>query len=86
MSEATTEAVDETAKKQRKAYSNATALLREENRARFEELREQESKKLGVAYTRRPTETEKAEAELAALLAKHPELRERIAPATPVAG
>lgn len=71
---------EDTAKLQRKAYTNATTLLREEHRKRFEELREQESQKLGVPYKRRPTASEKAEEKLRALLAEHPELRERVAP------
>lgn len=38
------------------------------------------AQKLGVPYKRRPTASEKAEEKLRALLAEHPELRERVAP------
>lgn len=63
----------------RKAYSAATKRLREENRDTFTKLYIEEAKKLGVDYKPKPTEEEKAEAQLAEILAAHPHLRDKVA-------
>lgn len=65
--------------KLRAAYGAATKRLREENLDRFNELRAEESTRLGVDWKPRPTAEQKAEAELEALLATHPNLAEKLA-------
>lgn len=65
-----------------KAYSAASARLREEHRKQFDALYVEEAAKLGVEYKPKPTEEEKAEQQLRELLAQHPNLRSKIAPAT----
>ena len=72
----TTEATD--AEKRRQAYNAAERKLREKYRGEFIELVKAEALKLGVVYEPRKTESEKAEAKLAELLAAHPELRDKV--------
>lgn len=71
--------IEEKDAKLRAAYSAATKRLREENLDRFNELRAEEAKRLGVEWSPRPTAEQKAEAELEALLAAHPNLAEKVA-------
>jgi hypothetical protein len=61
----------------REAYSAATTRLRDEFRQRFNELLIEEMGKRGVNWSPRPTEEQKAEQEVADLLARFPELREK---------
>lgn len=75
------EVTNEKATNQRKAYGLAMKRLREAHREEFNTFMAEEAKTLGVDWKPRPTEAEKAAAELDALLAAHPELRERLAPA-----
>ena len=63
---------------QRKAYDAATSDLRAKYRTEFNELRAKHAADLGVAWTPRLTEYEKAEKLMAELLAKHPELAGKI--------
>lgn len=60
------------------AYAKATKQLRDENLDRFRELYVIAAKELGYDYTPKPTAEEKAEAELAALLAANPNLKSRL--------
>lgn len=62
----------------RQAYGTASQRLREENRDRFNELRIEAAKDLGVEWAPRPTADEKAEQEFDALIEAHPHLRERL--------
>lgn len=62
----------------KKAYSNATSRLREEQRNEFDRLYSEEAKKLGVVYTPKPTAEQKAKQELEDLLAKFPHLRDQL--------
>lgn len=63
---------------QRRAYGAATATLREKHREEFNTLMKAECAALGVEWSPRPTEAEKAKQALDALLAAHPELREQV--------
>jgi hypothetical protein len=62
----------------KKAYSSATARLREEKREEFDGLYAEEAQKLGVTYTPRPNAEQKAEQELNRLLEEFPHLRDRL--------
>lgn len=78
----TTEATDKSTL-QRKAYGLAQTRLREAHREEFNAFMAEEAKKLGVEWKPKPTEAEKAKAQLDSLLAQHPELRAQFeAPAT----
>lgn len=59
----------------RKAYGQATALLREQHRDEFDGLYAQEAKALGVDYTPRPSAEQRALQQIEALLNEHPALR-----------
>lgn len=61
----------------REAYSKATSRLREENRDKFNALVQEEMSARGIEWKPRPTEVEKAEAQMRDLLAAHPELAEK---------
>ena len=63
------------ASKQRKAYGAATARLREAHRDEFNTFMQEEAKTLGIDWKPKPTDAQKAKAQLDALLAEHPELR-----------
>lgn len=62
----------------RKAYASATKRLREAHLPEFRTLQQEEAKALGVDWTPKPTKEEKAEAQLAELLAANPNLKQRI--------
>lgn len=62
----------------RQAYGAATRRLRESHRAEFNALMQEEAKELGLDWKPKPTDAEKAAAQVAALLAAHPELREQM--------
>jgi len=62
----------------RKAYGAATTRLREQYRSEFDALYSQEAEALGVDYKPRPTPEQKAEQDLAELLAKFPHLRDKV--------
>lgn len=62
------------AEKRRKAYAAGEKRLREAHRDEFLQYVQEEARALGVEYKARPTEQEKAQAALDALLAAHPEL------------
>lgn len=70
----------------RAAYSAATQALREQHREDFNRLYAAEAKQRGVDWKPKPTARERAEAQLAALLAEHPDLLPQTgveAPVTP---
>lgn len=67
------------ATKKRQAYSNAEKALREKHQDEFRDLVKAEAQKLGVEYKFRPSAEERAAAEMEALLAKFPGLREKVA-------
>jgi uncharacterized protein YdeI (YjbR/CyaY-like superfamily) len=75
-------AKDETTdgKEMQQARSAALSRLREENRARYNEILVEEAAKRGITWTPQPTKEEKAEAELQRLLAENPALAEKYAP------
>lgn len=76
-----TKAADDSSTKDsllRQAYGAATARLRDAYRAEFNKLYAEEAAARNVEWKPRPTEEEKAEAQLAALLAAHPNLREKV--------
>lgn len=75
MAETTT---DEKQKRQRKAYTQATARLRENRRAEFDNYLAEESEKLGVEYKRRLTPEEKARRQMAELLQQYPGLADEV--------
>jgi hypothetical protein len=60
------------------AYAAANKRLREENLDRFRELQVEEARNRGIDYTPKPTAEEKAEQQLADLLAANPALRQRV--------
>jgi hypothetical protein len=63
----------------RKSYGEATAIVRDENRDRFEELYEERAKANGVKdYTRPLSAEKKAEKALADLLEAHPHLADKV--------
>jgi hypothetical protein len=63
----------------RQAYATATKQLREAHLDEFRQLQQAEAQRLGVTdWTPKPTADEKAEAQLAALLAENPALKQRI--------
>lgn len=70
----TSTASDERAGLLRKAYSNASTRLREENRGRFEALQVEEAQKLGIDYKPKPSKDQRALAEIQRLLAENPGL------------
>lgn len=61
---------------QRQAYGKAQARLREAHRPEFNEYMAEEAKALGIDWSPKPTEEQKAAQQLHALLAAHPHLRE----------
>lgn len=73
MTESTTESTKQA--KVRKAYSAATARVRDAHREEFNAFMKEEAKALGVDWSPKPTDEEKAKATLDALLAQHPHLR-----------
>lgn len=62
----------------RAAYTAATSRLRTEHQEEFNLMYSEEAKARGVEWRPRPTTSEKARTELAALLSEHPELFEEI--------
>jgi hypothetical protein len=75
MTESTTQPTDDKQAKVRKAYSAATARIREAHREEFNVFMKEEAKKAGIDWNPKPTDEEKAKATLDALLAQHPGLR-----------
>lgn len=69
---------DDKATKQRRAYGLAMTRLREAHREEFNTFMAEEAEKLGVEWKPKPTEEQKAKAQLDAILASHPGLREQI--------
>lgn len=82
MTDAATEATTPDSKdrdtKIRKAYANAIKRLRDTHLEEFRALQAEEAAALGVDWTPKPTKEEKAEAQLAELLAANPTLKERL--------
>lgn len=62
----------------RQSYHTATNLLREKHLKEFNALRAAEAKKLGHDWKPKPTDAERREQQLRALLEEDPSLRERI--------
>jgi hypothetical protein len=62
----------------RKAYSAATAKVRDAHRDEFNAFMVEEAKALGVDWKPKQTDEEKAAAKLQAILAEHPHLREQM--------
>lgn len=62
----------------RKAYTTATTRLREQYRDDFDSLYSQAAEELGVTYTPKPKPEQRAEEQIAALLAEFPHLREKV--------
>lgn len=62
----------------RQAYGKATARVREAHRDEFEAAYVEEAAALGVEYKPRPSAEQKAEEQLAALLAEYPHLAEKV--------
>lgn len=74
-----TPAAEETEQEtKRKAYSRATTRLRNENPTLWNEVLKDEYAKVGIEWEPKPTEEQKAKAQIEALLAAHPELRTQI--------
>lgn len=69
---------DDKGAKQRKAYGAAQARLRDAHRDEFNVFMQEEAKKLGIDWKPKPNAAQKAKAQLDALLAEHPELREEM--------
>jgi hypothetical protein len=69
---------DDKATKQRKAYGLAQTRLREAHREEFNAFMAEEAKALGIEWKPKPTDEEKAKAELDKILAAHPGLREQM--------
>lgn len=62
----------------RKAYSEATQLLRERHRGDFEGLYEDRASALGVEWHPRPSAEQKAEEQFEALIEMYPYLLDRV--------
>lgn len=62
----------------RKAYGAATKRLREAHRDEFNQFMQAEAKTLGIEWSPKPTDEQKAATQLAALLADYPGLREQM--------
>lgn len=60
--------------KLRESYTTAMTRLREAHPAEFNQLRQAAAKELGIEWTPRPTDEEKAREQMQALLAKYPGL------------
>lgn len=73
----TTEVKDDASKSA--VYSRATTRLRKENVAAWNAILKDEYAKVGIEWNPKPTEEEKAAAEVERLLAAHPDLIERFA-------
>jgi Zn/Cd-binding protein ZinT len=84
MTDTTPAAEHSEVQKKRAAYSAAETRLREKYAAEFKEMVNEEAAARGVTYTFRKTEEERAAAQLADLLAKHPNLAAQV-PAPPTA-
>lgn len=84
--EATDTEADKRKEALRKAYSNATAQLREAHRTEFDDLYSKAAEALGVTYTPRLTPEQKAEKDLADLLEKFPNLAEKVTGGSAVTG
>lgn len=67
----------------REAHSRATTRLRNEYRVRLNEITKEEMKARGIDWNPKPTEEEKAAAQVAELLAAHPSLRDQFASPVP---
>lgn len=65
--------------KMRQAYGRASSRLRDAHREEFNDLMAEESRKIDLDWKPRPTEEDKARQRVAAILEKHPELREELA-------
>ena len=63
----------------RQAYGRATSELRENHRAEFNSLYAERAAELGVEWSPRPNEQERAEQTFDQLLTDYPHLRERLA-------
>lgn len=77
MTETTSSMTD--AQKLRKAYGRATTVLRENHREEFNILQQEAAHELGLTWKPKPSEAEKAKADLHALLTEHPELLDEVA-------
>jgi hypothetical protein len=62
----------------RQAYSAATTRFRNENRPAFDKILAEEMKKRGIDWSPKPTETERARAQVEEIFAAHPEIREEL--------
>jgi hypothetical protein len=62
----------------RAAYGEATATLREKHRTEFDALYVAAARKRGIDYKPKPTPEQAAEAELDALIAKFPHLKDKV--------
>jgi hypothetical protein len=63
------------AEAKRKAYSAATTRFRKENPSEWNRVLKDEYAKVGIEWNPKPTEEERAAAEIERLLAEHPDLR-----------
>lgn len=63
----------------RQAYGTASQELREEHRGEFNERYAAAAQRLGVDWSPRPSEEQRAEQQFEQLLTDYPHLRERIA-------
>lgn len=64
--------------KLRAAYGKATTSLRENHRDEFNKLYSEHAAELGVEWSPRPSEEQKAEQQFEDLLTNFPHLRERL--------
>ena len=78
MTDSIPDAAETTADNKKKAYSKATTRLRAENPALWNAILKDEYAKVGIDWDPRPTDEEKAAAEIERLLATHPNLRSRL--------
>ena len=62
-----------------KAYSKATATLRDRHRDEFNGLYQAEAKEAGIDWSPKLTDEQKAEQELAKIIETYPHLAERLA-------
>ena len=65
--------------KKKRAYSKATTRLRAENPALWNAVLKDEYAKVGINWDPKPTEEEKAKAQIESLLQAHPDLRSVLA-------
>lgn len=62
----------------RQAYSAATTRFRNENRPAFDKILAEEMRERGIDWSPKPTEAERARAQVLDIFAAHPEIKDEL--------